>query len=221
MKIVHPKLNSRLELSNEKINTLIIENPLFMYELLWDIKGQIDNREGYTVLSHNDEPVSFAKYAELITDPLSVDLNQKNIIKKMLNAMEKCGLNDVYYEQTQKLLAGIENLIQELSLNFDADIECHELSLQQLLKAADISIADNYRRLADRLYAYMELVREFDGDKLFLFVNLSSYIDEQQMQEFADTVIGHSFRVLLIDSHDFPRLGNENRLTVDRDLCEF
>ena len=50
---------------------------------------------------------------------------------------------------------------------------------------------------------------------------MESYIRKEQLQEFVNTVVGHSFRVLLIDSHNFERLEQENRLIVDCDLCEF
>ena len=186
-----------------------------------DIKSQINNFEGNTVLSVRNEPVSFHKCVELITDPLAIEMNSRTIIKKVLVAMEKCGQDAVYYERTQKLLAEIETYINDLSLNFDSEIECHDISFQQILKAAELTVADEYSRLVDKIYAYMELIREFEGDKLFIFVNLSSYIRKEQLQEFVNTVVGHSFRVLLIDSHDFERLEQENRLIVDCDLCEF
>lgn len=221
MKIVHPKINSKIEISDHEISVLVIEAPEFFYELLMDIKSQINNFEGNTVLSVRNEPVSFHKCVELITDPLAIEMNSRTIIKKVLVAMEKCGQDAVYYERTQKLRAEIETYINDLSLNFDSEIECHDISFQQILKAAELTVADEYSRLVDKIYAYMELIREFEGDKLFIFVNLSSYIRKEQLQEFVNTVVGHSFRVLLIDSHDFERLEQENRLIVDCDLCEF
>src|SRR5699024_530033 len=100
MKIVHPKINSRIEISDQRINVLVIEAPNFLYELLTDIKRQMDNLDGDTVLSIHDEPVSFHKYVELVTDPLVVEMNNRTIIKKVLTAMEKCGQDDIYYERT-------------------------------------------------------------------------------------------------------------------------
>ena len=148
-------------------------------------------------------------------------MNSRTIIKKVLEAMEKCGLDAVYYERTQKLIAEIEEYINDLSLNFDTEIECQDISFQKILKAVELTVVEEYSRLVDKIYAYMELTREFEGDKLFIFVNLSNYIGNEQLQEFINTVIGHSFRVLLIDSHDFERLEQENRVIVDCDLCEF
>lgn len=221
MKLIHPKISSRINLSEQQINTIIIEAPGLLYEFVSDIKKQQDNMEGAAVLSINDEPVSFHKYADMISDPLSFEVNNRKILTKVLNAMEKCSMEDIYYEQTQKLVAQIEAYINELCLNFDADIICDNISFQHILKAAGIAVADDYERLIDRIYAYMELVREFEGDKLFIFVNLSSFVEPVQLQEFANTVVGHSYKVLLIDSHDFKRLENENRMIVDYDLCEF
>lgn len=221
MKIVHPKINSKIEISDHEISVLVIEEPEFFYELLIDIKKQINNFEGNTVLSVHNEPVSFNKYVELITDLLAIEINSRTIIKKVVVAMEKCGQDAAYYERTQKLMAEIEAYINDLSLNFDTEIECRDISFQQILKAAELTVADEYSRLVDKIYAYMELIREFEGDKLFIFVNLSSYIKNEQLQEFVNTVVGHSFRVLLIDSHDFEKLEPENRLIVDCDLCEF
>ena len=221
MKIVHPKINSKIEISEHEISVLVIEEPEFFYELLMDIKSQINNFEGHTVVSVCNEPVSFHKYVELITDPLAIEMNSRTIMKKVLVAMEKCSQEAVYYERTQKLMAEIETYINDLSLNFDTEIECQDVSFQQLLKAAELKVVDEYSRLVDRIYAYMELIREFEGDKLFIFVNLSSYIRKEQLQKFVNTVVGHSFQVLLIDSHDFERLEKENRLIVDCDLCEF
>lgn len=221
MKIVHPKINSKIEISDHEISVLVIEEPKFFCELLIDIKNQINKFEGDTVLSISNEPVSFHKYVELIIDPLDLEMNSRTIIKKVLEAMEKCGLDAVYYERTQKLIAEIEEYINDLSLNFDTEIGCQDISFQKILKAVELTVVEEYSRLVDKIYAYMELTREFEGDKLFIFVNLSNYIGNEQLQEFINTVIGHSFRVLLIDSHDFERLEQENRLIVDCDLCEF
>lgn len=221
MKLVHPKITSRILLSEQQINTLIIESPGFLYEFVNDLKKQMNNLEGETVLSLHDEPVSIYKNGDMISDPLSFEINNRKILTKVLSAMEKYSLEDVYYEQTQKLVSQIEAYINELSLKFDADIICENISFQHILKAAGISIADDYEQLIDRIYAYMELVREFEGDKLFIVVNLGSFVEREQLQEFADTVIGHSYRVLLVESHEFMRLKNENRLIIDHDLCEF
>ncbi len=46
MKIVHPKINSKIEISDHEISVLVVEEPEFFYELLMDIKSQINNFGG-------------------------------------------------------------------------------------------------------------------------------------------------------------------------------
>ena len=67
----------------------------------------------------------------------------------------------------------------------------------------------------------MELVREFDREKLFFLVNLRSYYSDSEIELFLQSALGHGHRIMLIDSCDHPRLELERRVTIDKDLCEF
>ena len=118
------------------------------------------------------------------------------------------------------MLAEIERYIYDVSFDFDVEIQCDKISIAQILKAAGIRIISEYDKLTEVLYSYMQLVREFDGDKVFVFVNLRSFIRLEELQNFADTVLAHGYRVLLLDNHAYPSLSMEKRLIVDADLCE-
>lgn len=84
-----------------------------------------------------------------------------------------------------------------------------------------IHLRDEYDDPLERLLDYMELVREFDRDKLFVLVGMRSFFSDREMEMFLKTVLSHGFRVLLLDSVDRERIRYERRLTIDRDLCEF
>ena len=74
---------------------------------------------------------------------------------------------------------------------------------------------------ADAVFDYMTLVRELEGERLFIFVGLRSWLTDEEAQFFTQTALQHQFHFLLIDSSDYPRLANEIKITVDRDLCVF
>lgn len=97
----------------------------------------------------------------------------------------------------------------------------YKLSIGSVIKAAGIGIADDYENDLERLLDYMELVRELERDKLFVLVNLRSYYSDADLNTFLDTVLQHAFQVLLIDGASRKLLQNEQRITVDADLCEF
>ena len=67
----------------------------------------------------------------------------------------------------------------------------------------------------------MDLTRELEREKLFVFVNLRSYYSDEEMSRFFSSVLDHEFHVFMVDSIDRPVLPLEARVTVDGDLCEF
>ena len=50
---------------------------------------------------------------------------------------------------------------------------------------------------------------------------LCRFFTDEEMSLFLETLVGHSFRVLLIESTSREKLLLENRVTIDTDLCEF
>lgn len=220
MKLVYPTLQTPILISPDCINSLVIEEPGFFYEMVKDMKEQWEGMDGKIVLSRNNEPVEISKNLDLIIDCVNFEVNRKNLLTKVLSALESVAHSEEYLEKTQCLLAEIERYIFDLSFDFDIEIQCDKMSIAQVLKAAGIRIISDYDKLTERLYSYMQLVREFQGDKVFAFVNLRSFVKTEELQNFADTVLAHGYRVLLMDNHAYPRLSEERRLIVDEDLCE-
>ena len=90
-----------------------------------------------------------------------------------------------------------------------------------MIKSAGIAITDDYGNDLERLLDYMELIRELERDKLFIFVNLRSYYSDDDISAFLDSVLQHAYQVLLMDGVSRKKLQNEQRTTIDMDLCEF
>ena len=66
----------------------------------------------------------------------------------------------------------------------------------------------------------MLAVTEFEGEKIFVFVNLKSYIPEAELEALYKTAIHHKLKLLLIESTDRALLKHEKKLVIDNDLCE-
>ena len=98
---------------------------------------------------------------------------------------------------------------------------CEKCSVAGLLKGIGISLRDTYEDPLERLLDFMELVREFERDKLFVIVGLRSFFSDGRVGSFLKTAVNHSYRVLLLDCIARGKLPGERRLTIDIDLCEF
>lgn len=127
-----------------------------------------------------------------------------------------------YFQPLQaELLGKLEEFISELCFDLPCDMICSKISIGSILKAIGLEFCDDYENDLERFLDYMEITRELDREKLFLFINLRSYYPDADIQAFIASALGHEYRVLLVGSSARTLLPNENRITVDSDLCEF
>lgn len=166
-------------------------------------------------------PVSMAKYCEIINTFVPFTLNKKSLISAVISRLEKESVKDDYYLRGQKLLSETEKYIDDLCYELDCVLEYTKLSMGSIIKAASPEIQDCYESLPEKIIDYMELVREFEGERLFIMVNVRSYFTDEEMASFIETAINHGIKILLLESTERPKLKNEIRLTVDKDLCVF
>lgn len=199
---------------------MVIENQDFFRALLTDINDQINGADGKAVLFVDGRPVGFSANAELIDSYLGFSLNRKTLISKVIGALERQAVSEAYM-QTTELLCAAERLVMELADALPCDLVCKKLTFGNLLRGIGVELSEDDGELLETLLDYMELVREFDREKLFFLVNLRSWYPDDRIELFLQSVRGHGHRVMLIDSRDYPKLPSEGRLTIDSDLCEF
>lgn len=221
MNLAHPQLDAVLRADAGAVPSLVIEEQNFFRTLLQDISDQINGLEGETVLSQDDRVLELSRHAELIDSYLGFTLNRKPLLGRILAALEREALSDAHYLASMQLLADVERMVAELSLPFPCSLTCAKLTIGAVWKAAGIEIAEDYDDPLEKLLDYMELVREFDREKLFIFVNLRSFFPDDRVALFLESALGHGFQLLLIDGREYDKLELERRVTVDRDLCEF
>ena len=160
-------------------------------------------------------------HVTLVDDFLRLTPNQKPLLSKLQSIMEKEALAPEHYDTTISLLAAIENYLHLLSSSLTLEPVCEKLTPAVLIRMAGIRFDEDAPSAADAVFDYMTLVRELEGERLFIFVGLRSWLTDEETQFFTQTALQHQFPFLLIDSSDYPRLANEMRITVDRDLCVF
>ena len=221
MMLAHPQIDTVFDFEKSQVNTLVIENPAFFREFLFDIHAQCKGDAGKGILSRNYEPVDFAGNAELIDSFLSFDINRKGLLTKLLSRMDSLAMDESHYLRTSALVGSLEQYLQELSFDLPCDIVCGKLNFSTIIRAVGIHVPDDYESDLERLLDYMQISRELERDKLFIFVNLRSYYSDEEVQAFFVSAISHEYRIFLVDSVSRVRLSNECRVTVDCDLCEF
>lgn len=219
MKIVFEGIDQVFECEEDYRWTLVIENQRKMYQIVSDIVEQTNGNDGRSVLSENNKILRIDRKLELLSQFIPFDLNRKSLINKITSKMQNAALQGEYYLQTQQVLAQWEKLCLDLSIEFPGDINFTKISADTLFKSAGIEIENQYERLSEKLLDYFELVEAYDDKKLFVLVNLRSFIEDSEMGVFLETIVKRSYNVLFLENAEHSALEYEKRYIVDADLC--
>ena len=218
----HSDISGNFDTTIDAINTIVIENRTFFFSFIEDIYNRVSGFSGKSILGTGEgKLLDFSKNAEIFTSFVPFEINKKSLLSKIISAIEKESVSAEHYEDTMKVLTGIERYLDGLNASFDCNLSYSKITPGALIKAAGIEIVDDYNSLAEKIIDYMELVREFDKDKLFFTVNLRSYIDDETMGNFMATIKAHDFHLIMIESQAHNMLSCESRHIIDEDLCEF
>lgn len=220
MKFVHPSINQVFDTTGEWVNVIIIENPELFTEIVGDLYYQTQGMNGDSSVSEDNKELDMTKYVEILSQFVPFEINQKNLLTKLTSALEQEALHGELAVRTSELLCNIEKYLLDVSFGINCNIEFNKLSIGSLLKASGVSICDDYTCLAEKILDYFELVGELDRKKLFVTVNLRSYMDDSQVDMFLESVIMHEYQVIMIENCEKKKSIYEKRYIIDDSLCE-
>lgn len=220
MKFVYPDISMIFDTEDDRINTIIIENANLFCDVLNDIQRQISGMDGISVVSQKNVPSNMSKKVELLDRFVPFEINSKSLISKISTEIEKNALDGERYHDTVELLGRISEFLNQLTFDFNCDIVFQKMDIGSIIKACAPSILDEYQSLAEKLLDYFAMITEFIGEKLFITVNLRSYLSDAETELFMQSVRAHGYHLVMIESAERVKLSSEKRLIIDQDLCE-
>lgn len=221
MKLVYSDMGHILRFDSGYVNELVIENKKMFFDVVNNMAMQADGSRGDCVLSVADKPVEFSKYADLTVQFAPFQVNRKSLLTKLYASLEKNALIAENYTKTGELLGELERYVLQLSEELPFEINCPKLTIGSVIRALSPIIEESNKSALEKIFAYMELVRELDRDKLFIMVNMRSYFSDEEMENFTESACLHDFQVLLLENFLSPKLKYTKRFIIDADLCEF
>ncbi|MBQ4071452.1 MAG: type II-A CRISPR-associated protein Csn2 [Clostridia bacterium] len=224
MKLSYPEFSEVITIDGSGVPCIIIESRSLLRTFICDILSAIEGAKNDLVLSDGGQTLDPPKSIEVITDFVHFDMNKKALLNKVVTELERVALSAEHYLEAHSLLQEIERAINDWSFSFPCDIVPSKVSVSALLKSVGIELRDEYeghRGEVEKILDYMELVREFDRDKLFITVNMRAFFDDSIISQFQKTALSHGFKLLMIEAHAYNKLDFEKRTVIDTDLCEF
>lgn len=220
MKFVYPEIQRVFDTDNEEINCLVIENQSLFYRLCLDIYKQIDGNDGEATVSIKDIPVDMSKNVEFLVNFTPFTINKKTLLTKLNAVAEKIAISPEFYEETMTEMSQLEKYLINLTNELCGNVIYQKFSTSSIIKAVGLQFEEEYDSLCEKIIDYMDLVRQYDRDKLFIFINLRSYISDDDCRLFFDTVKRKMHNILMIDNSEHLLIDGEKRYIIDKDLCE-
>ena len=219
MKLSHIWLSEPIKFNENIVNVLVVESPHVYRSLINDLILQESGFAGDFVLSCKNETIEFYKKAAVISDVFRLDFDSRKISSKLNNYI--CGIYEMD-DNIRELFNDINDLGYKIleKLQFEADFN-HFENVEDIIKVFDFKLISNENGLAESLFEYVKIQKEFFGKELCIIVGLRSCLERDELEAFYKRLEYEKLNVLLLESHQTNEfLDCENVLIIDKDLCE-
>ena len=217
----HINIETPLELSNEEVLVLILENATDFYSKVNDFIGIFNGQENGLSFWDESKPVHPEKVGELIPNIFSFEFNNKKVLNLLFKRIEEDFFNGQSIISLGEINSKIICLLNGLTLDFPFATTFDELSIQTLLKASNVALEEEYDTLLEKIICYLNVLAELKNLKFFVFVNIKSVLEDEDLEKLYYHCQKEKISLLLIESVKIrPLLPQEKAIIITKDLCE-
>ena len=220
IQLAHVHLETQLIISEEYVQLLSVENPTEFYNMVSDLDGQVEGREGMFVFALDGQIVPAVKYGAMISDLFHFDLNDKKLLALLYKRLESVAFGEkiaLYNELTAKAVAFLENV----SFSVPFALEYDEPQPSDYLKTSGLKFAKGYDTLEEKIVCYINALIELRQCEFFIFVNLKSVVSDEKIEQIYAHCRAEQVGILLIeDGKRRKLLSCEKAVIITEDLCE-
>lgn len=218
MKLINDRLPIDLEWEENEFLTLVVEDSKLMSVLACDFIKTID--ENNWVISENGKMVDFSKYVDVIFNPFSVSLNQRKLLNKLYEISEFNIKSGSLLFEWNTLQENIIEFVENLKDNFEYDLQyTNKVDIKDVLKLTDLKFNES-STIIEKLLDYLVLANDILKVKLFVFFNLKTYLNLDEINYIFEQARYHKFNILFIERFDvFEKIEGEKIVVIDVDKC--
>lgn len=227
MRIAFSGLDKPVDVADRGITILQIESEsLFarVCDSLISLKGD-KAIESYTVWNEDGEEMSPSGAFIVVANPFDLPWKHKGFMGGLYSKLEKELLIDEGLRQElHELGAELESSAYKLGFQLNANYRFGvEWNLSSYLKAFsfEVDILED-ASLLDKLISFIDLGADMSIDKVIIFINLKTFLTENELTELQDRLFFHGIRALLVERYS-SSWDEEcvRKYLVDRDFVEY
>ena len=203
MKFVHSDLSADILNDKNVFTEWILESPELYAKYLQELFSQQNGEEGQFVLSHKEKELNIAKSVEVIVNPFNVEINGRKILNKLYTELEQLSKSEIMYTKTLELTGKMQEYMLELEQNTEYILEFDmDLDMTALFKTVGIRHEVQETNFFERLIRYIKITVNVLSTKVFVFINIRSYLTDLQMQELIKEISYQEVKALFIENQE-------------------
>ena len=220
MKLVYTELEQQLVFQENKVNVLVVEHKELFRRMINELNEQLEGVENGFTLSVDNKILKIEKEVCLILNPFALEINARKALTGLYNELSKLGLNEENYVKTCRLKGEIAEYIYDLLNQVDYALEFQDdFGLQNLFKALEVQFEAGEGEFLESIVHFMDVCAKFQKVKILAFVNLKTYLTDDELRELYKEAFYRKIHLLLLENSIESELEEEMVHIVDRDLC--
>ena len=222
MNLIYTFLDNKIDLYNDYVNSIEILNNNYFYRLtnlVYKYSNNQETEEFY--FTENNEEIKLNKKIRIITNYYDFDFNNKKYINELIKNISNNTDDNILLKLNNnynKLYKVLSSLINSVDLNFKVDIN-DEFSINEILNNFNLSIPSK-DNLLDNLILLIDIEKQFNINKVLVFLNLKDYLSREDIIEFEKYCIYNNMYVILFDNSKYKNNSYEKKFLIDNDLSE-
>ena len=217
----HQLLNKELRWSNNNhISELVIESPLF-YRKILSVFAKREN-DGTFTFSENSTQLSLKDDIDVIFNPLKLEFNNKKALTVLLKMLVKTSLSEDFYNSTNRFKTNVVKYINKLidTEDYVFEVDSEDFNVDAIAKSINLHIIGDEDDFVELLIDYMAMMADLLNTKLFVFVNLRTFLTDSEFKRLVHDVDNHQFNLLLVENSARNDGFHFDKIIIDEDLCE-
>ena len=219
MILIHKDLKTEIEITEEQINIWVIESKSLLGGFIRELMEQSRGEDGGFVLYEGKEVLRLKDHIDIISDYFNISFNSKKIQSRILKVLTKYAEDDLF-QSTIDLKGHLQQYIEGLIDMSDMDIKYDEnLDIADILKLYSICIDDLQGTILETIIRYLRLCVKIFEKQCYIFVNLSYYMDAEEIKELYKFIQYEKICALFIENTMEEYHKDKNCVILDSDYC--
>lgn len=219
MRIIYSKYGIDLYLEENKITTIVIENPLVMSEVIRNISRQVNGEDGEWILSEQDKIFSVEKSGIFLDNPLMVNSNEKRILTRLYKELSEQANTLMYEDYTRinsYIVSFLERLLDTVPYHLDMEVD---MDLTGILKLYGVKIESEGVSVLEALLDYLRALSCICNIRVAFILNVKQFLTLEEVRQLYEFCFYEKMYLINLEGQKNYNLEQEKCVIIDKDLC--